>query len=404
MDDSRHQYTMSPHKPPNEILADADWSKRDKSITFRKLMHLDRHHLMPDVFLSTSAAYPPTPTTRTYGGHVFAQAAWAAAHTVPYGQHVHSITGWFLLLGDTRYAFEYRVRRIRDGGIYALRLVEAYQDSAAADDAKTPTFTAVISFKRDERNKHKPGAKGQRRDFEHQELPRDWLQQEYGQLLQRKQRFEDWPVTQGMDGMWSPELTVDEWKRRGDAFPGLDMRKVNMDGYNSKACLGAVDDGGQAARRWKLLLMYRLVPDSEEERRTVQERHKHKNGADDVINLHICAHLYASDRNSLFLAQRALGFEKVGGHVGSLSHTVNIHGYGSDLLMVEDGTGRLRDFTQESWTSNSGADRVTHNSRIWDETGRIVASTVQDGMMRIQMGEKKGLVDYEAILRRESKL
>ncbi|KAK5939264.1 hypothetical protein PMZ80_008567 [Knufia obscura] len=397
---------MPPHKPPPKVLPDSDWSKRAKAITFRKLMHLDRHHLMPDIFLSTSAAYPPTPTTRTYGGHVFAQAAWAAAHTVAYGLHVHSITGWFLLLGDTRYAFEYRVRRVRDGGVYALRVVEAYQDSDAADHGKTPTFMAVVSFKRDERGKHKAGAKGQRRDFEHQEVPGDWLEREYGHLLRRKQRFEDWPTAQGMDGMWSSELSVDVWEKRGEGFPGLEMRKVNMDGYNAKACPGAMADNGESARKWRLLMLYRLVTDAEEERRTAEERGKHrKNGADDVINLHACAHLYASDRNSLFLAQRALGFERSFGQVGSLSHTVNFHGYAPDLVMVDEKTGRLKEFVQESWTSNSGADRVTHNSRMWDkEAGRVFATTVQDGMMRIQHGEKKGLIDYEALLRRESKL
>ena len=369
-------------------------------------MHLDRHLLSPDVFVSTSAAYPPTPTTRTYGGHVFAQAVWAAAHTVPHGLHVHSITGWFLLLGDTRYAFEYRVRRVRDGGVYALRLVEAYQDSDAADHAMTPTFTAMVSFKRDERGKHRAGVKGQRRDFEHQEAPPDWLEREYGHLLRRKSGFEEWPVTQGMDGMWSSELSVQDWRKRGDGFPGLDMRKVSMDGYNTKACPGAKADGGESARRWRLLLMYRLVMDAEEERRMVEERGKHKkNGADDVINLHACAHLYASDRNSLFLVQRALGFERAPGQVGSLSHTVNFHRHASELLMIDEASGRLREYIQESWTSNSGADRVTHNSRIWDkETGKILATTVQDGMMRIQQGEKSGLIDHEALLRRESKL
>lgn len=397
---------MAPTRTLPKVLEDSDWSKRDKAITFRKLMHLERHHLMADVFFSTSAAYPPSPTFRTYGGHVFAQAAWAAAHTVSYGLHVHSITGWFLLLGDTRYAFEYRVRRVRDGGIYALRIVEAYQDSDAADHGKTPTFMAVVSFKRDERNKHRPGAKGQRRNFEHQELPPDWLEQEYGELLKKKQKFEDWPVVQGMDGLWSPELTVDVWRKRGDGFPGLAMRKVNMDGYNAKACAGARDDGGESARRWRLLLLYRLITDAEEERITADKRGKHrKNGADDVINLHACAHMYASDRNSLFLVQRATGFERSPGQVGSLSHTVNFHGHASDLLMVDESTGKPKEYVQESWTSSSGADRVTHNSRLWDkDTGRILASTVQDGMMRIHHGKKTGLIDYEALMRRESKL
>lgn len=361
-------------------------------------MHLNPHPSKPDAFTSTSAAYPPTPAPRTYGGHVFAQAAWAGARTVSYGLHVHSITGYFLLLGDTHYAFEYRVKRVRDGGVYALRQVEAYQNSKAAEFGKAPVFICYVSFKRDERKKHKSG-KGQRQDFEHQERPKEWLKTEYGDVLGAKQ-FEDWPVSQGMDGMWPQgSMSIDMWKRRGDAYPGLEMRKVDMQRFARGAVKGGLDDGGDVARKWRLLQLYRIVVDEKEEKDLVK-----KSGADDVINLHAVGHLYASDRNSLFLAQRALAFERCSGHIGSLSHTVNFHGHASDLLMI-DGDGHRKVFAQEAWVSNSGADRVCHNSRLWDvKSGKIVASTVQDGMMRIPVEQSYAVIDGDALLRREAKL
>lgn len=326
--------------------------------------------------------------------------------------HLHSITGYFLELGDTRYAFRYVVRKVRTGGIYALRYVEVYQDAGEATKGANGKgvlcFASMVGFKRDEAGKHKPDSKGrtQRRAFEHQELPKDWLEKEYGVVLAKKKRFEEWPVCQGMDGLWSDDMSVREWKQRGDAFPGLEMRKVDMRGYNpDKVPMGGVvsGDDGSAAKKWRLLVLYRLVDDREDG--TGEAAKQKKTGADDVINLHACAHLYASDRNSLFLAQRALGFQNVRGQMGSLSHTVNFHGYAKEWLMVDEQTGRPKEYIQESWISNSGADRVTHNSRLWDkQTGKIIASTVQDGMMRMPTGNTQKIVDGDAIVRREAKL
>ena len=288
-----------------------------------------------------------------------------------------------------------------------LRQVEAYQNSEAAAFGKSPVFTCLVSFKRDERNKHRPGAKGQRRDYSHQELPPDYLEKEFGQVLSKKQRFEDWPVCQGMDGQWvKGTMTIPEWLQRGDAYPGLEMRKVDMRGYNMPAVEGGVADAGEAARRWKLLTLYRLIDDQdeEEEAQNVEKEKRKKTGADDVLNFHACAHLYASDRNSLFLCQRALGFERTRAFAGSLSHTVNFHTHADELLMV-DKDGRKKVYAQESWTSNSGADRVSHNSRIWDmDNGRILITTVQDGMLRVPEESGVEMIDGDAILRREAKL
>lgn len=323
--------------------------------------------------------------------------------------HIHSITGYFLEVGDVRYAFRFVVRRVRTGGIYAIRYIEVYQDAGEATKGKGGVlcFVGTAGFKRDESGKH-AGKNPQRRSFEHQALPEDWLEKEYGKVLGRKQQFEDWPLCQGMDGLWNGSMTLEQWKQRGAAFPGLEMRKIDMSGYNTDAktmAVGGVKGGdeGKAARTWRLLLIYRLIDDEEDQSGSGSD--KHKTGADDVINLHACAHLYASDRNSLFLAQRALGFHDTRGQMGTLSHTVNFHGDAKNWVMVDEQSGKPKEYMQESWISNSGADRITHNSRLWDKaTGRIIASTVQDGMMRLPVKTPTGLIDGDAIVRRDAKL
>jgi acyl-CoA thioesterase len=124
----------------------------------------------------------------------------------------------------------------------------------------------------------------------------------------------------------------------------------------------------------------------------------------DDMNLHACAHLYACDRNSLFLGQRAHGFESILSEAGSLSITVVFHGPPQRLNMIDKGTGKRKMFVQESWASNSGADRLCHNSRLWDyDEGRIIATTLQDGMMRFPTNAAPRIYDGETS-RKESKL
>jgi acyl-CoA thioesterase len=375
----------------SSTLIDADWTKRKHPISFAQMISVkDMGH---DVFESVSSGYPPTAASRTYGGHVYAQAAYAASKTVAKGMCIHNCTGYFLLLGDSSASFRYHIKRVRDGGVYCLRTVEVFQDSKAAGGGKTPCFVATVAFKRDEGSKHVLGAKGQRRDFEHQDAPQDHVNTVYRSVLDGKD-FEDHPVCPAGDGIWSNEMSVESWKQRGEAFPGLEMRKVNMRRYHQLIGAGGVDCGGGKTQpeRWRLLMFYRLLrlQDVCDDPKTQKQ-----DGIEDEddLNLHACAHLYASDRNSLFLAQRALGHESVVGQLGSLAHTIIFHGPISSAKMVDD-RGRRKIYVQESWTSNSAADRVCHNSRLWDYAeGRVIMTTLQDGMMRIPVDAKHRAYD-----------
>lgn len=75
---------------------------------------------------------------RVYGGQVIGQALVAVTNTVP-ERPIHSMHAYFLRPGDTRHPIDYRVERVRDGGTFSVRKVEAYQSGK-------PIFTMSASF------------------------------------------------------------------------------------------------------------------------------------------------------------------------------------------------------------------------------------------------------------------
>jgi acyl-CoA thioesterase len=61
--------------------------KGKKPISFRRLMAVKP--VGDDTFESLTAAWPPAPFQRAFGGHVYAQAMYAASKTVGKGLVVH---------------------------------------------------------------------------------------------------------------------------------------------------------------------------------------------------------------------------------------------------------------------------------------------------------------------------
>ena len=63
--------------------------------------------------------------------------------------------------------------------------------------------------------------------------------------------------------------------------------------------------------------------------------------------------------------------------------------------MTDPGTGEARWFCQEAWTGGSRHGRGLHQSRMWrDEDGLQIASTVQDGMVRLKKEDGEGKVGF----------
>lgn len=76
---------------------------------------------------------------QVFGGQVLGQALSAAVQTVPPDRDVHSLHGYFLLLGEVDKPIIYDVDRIRDGKSFTTRRVRAIQNGH-------PIFTMSASF------------------------------------------------------------------------------------------------------------------------------------------------------------------------------------------------------------------------------------------------------------------
>lgn len=299
---------------------------------------------------------------RVYGGHVcvcgnkigefplsadvlldrYMQSAWAACQTVQDGFVLHSISGNFILAGLANVPFVYTVKVVRDGRSYCTRTVNVTQLQE-----KGIAFTCIASFQRVETS-----------PFDVQESMDVF--EKYNSVLQGRVPgdFDECP---GMDVPYY-------WQRRKDtginaAFPGLQMLKVAMGPYNeSKHPLDR-----------RQLIMYRTIGDL----------------APDP-NLHLVAHLYASDRNSLFIVANAFDVGDVYSQMGSLTHTVTFHAPMEDLMFgpstswsspLDDSTGKY--FCKEDWTTRASQGRAMYHSNLWTASGVHAATIVQDGMIRL---------------------
>jgi acyl-CoA thioesterase-2 len=81
-------------------------------------------------------------TPRVYGGQVIGQALVAAERTVD-GRVPHSLHAYFLLAGDVGAPIVYQVDRIRDGGSFSARRVQAIQHGR-------PILSMIASFQKHE--------------------------------------------------------------------------------------------------------------------------------------------------------------------------------------------------------------------------------------------------------------
>ena len=253
--------------------------------------------------------------------------------------------GNFLLPGSRTVPFVYKVNNLRDGRSYGTRFVSVTKEGN--DDV---VFTCTCSFKK---------AEGSILDVqEHVDL---W--QEYAPALKNK-RPEDFEEVPGMDVPWY-------WKLRketghNDQFPGLESTKVDMTPYNA--------DKHPLDRR--SLMFYRpigLLPSDP--------------------NLHLVAHLYASDRNSLYIVTNHLDAGDLYTQMSSLVHTTIFHSSMESLAFrpsdeknspMDDKTGSGRWFCKEDFTSRAACGRVMFHSRVWAPDGTHVATEMQDGMVRFQ--------------------
>lgn len=95
-------------------------------MTIQQLFALEPHG--PDTFVGAGRKYP---WGGLYGGHIVAQALWAAAETVDPAMEPHSLRAYFIRRGDTDEPVRYEVDRIRNGKSFCTRRVVARQTVGA---------------------------------------------------------------------------------------------------------------------------------------------------------------------------------------------------------------------------------------------------------------------------------
>jgi len=100
-----------------------------------------------DVF--TGREKTVTPWGKVFGGQVLAQSLVATQHTVDRAFQIHSLTGYFLLAGESGVEIRFEVERVRDGRSFATRCVKAKQQNRVI-------FQLMASFQRPE-----PGVESQ---------------------------------------------------------------------------------------------------------------------------------------------------------------------------------------------------------------------------------------------------
>ena len=272
------------------------------------------------------------------------------------------MSGYFVLPGLLDVPFTYRVRTVRDGGGYCTRAVDVTQDVSEGI-----CFTSICSFK-------KPDPPSPSTASSHQ-LPYH-LQTRFTSALASKPPAAH-PPAPAADTPHFERLYRAGHSTQIEPFPGLDIRKVDMAPYNHD----------KEPADFTQLNFYRALG-------TIPR---------DEPNLHACAHLYASDRNSMFTVTNALGMGDRFTQMASLSHTVVLHEIGESMLVdtgtptgrkKEDGQGVKgeRWFCQEARSVRSGDGRGLHESRIWGPDGCLIASTIQDGMLRFWGKEKRAVL------------
>ncbi|KAM3415250.1 hypothetical protein BST61_g8780 [Cercospora zeina] len=326
-------------------------------LPFAKLINLEK--IDNNTYRSIAPAFAPGGPVglgRSYGAHVFMQAAWAASQTVEPGFLLHNVSGNFILSGELNVPFVYKVHTIRNGRSYCTRIVNVTQSQG-----KGICFTCIASFK----------------TLEHEQVDaqdRVDLWQAYASVLKDK-KPSDFPEVPSMDLPFY-------WKRReetgyNDEFPGLECRKVDMSAFNK--------DKHPLDRRQ--LIFYRTIGDMPSDQ-----------------NMHLCAHLFASDRNSLYIVANHFELGDYFTSMSSLVHTVIVHSPATATLFgtnvapntpkspLDDASGRW--FCMEAWGSRMSGGRAVYNCRIWNGKGEHIATAMQDGLIRYA-ADPKNAADEE---------
>jgi acyl-CoA thioesterase 8 len=96
----------------------------------------------PDIYTNARPLWHPPGARGIFGGAAIAQCLAAAQATIPQDFTIHSMHCYFVLAGNSSIPILYHVERVRDGKSFATRTVQARQRGR-------PIFTTTMSFARE---------------------------------------------------------------------------------------------------------------------------------------------------------------------------------------------------------------------------------------------------------------
>jgi acyl-CoA thioesterase len=121
------------------------------------------------------------------------------------------------------------------------------------------------------------------------------------------------------------------------------------------------------------------------------------------FNLEACAHLYHSDRESIWSVLRQFELLDVIEVASSLSHTVTFH-VGAEKLRFFDEERKRRWYFLETSAKRVNDGRGLHEGRVYDREGNHVATTMQDGAIRLKWKDEEEKNARQDKIRNDSKL
>jgi len=293
---------------------------------------------------------------RAYGGHVYAQAAYAASRTVESGFLIHSVTGYFTTIGLADEPFIYEVQTVRNGKNYCVRKVDVWQI-----EKSNICFSSICSFKRPEVH------------FLNIQRPRN-LYREYSSLFGGKS-ISDLEIKSGFGNLRAAytsggvSLTT--------AFPGMITSILPIEAHHQKT---------NPIKRQNLYV-YSSIEDGSFTKNP---------------NLDACAHLYHSDRESVWGIVRQYELLDTLDSAASLSHTVVFHSSPDQIRFNKGGTRNW--FYLETGSERVSDGRGLHQGRIYDEDGNHIATTMQDGGIRLSKLSEEDIKERERKLNLPGKL
>ncbi|KAG2227460.1 hypothetical protein INT45_007485 [Circinella minor] len=293
---------------------------------------VDVQEIDVNLYMSKELWLPPG-ARGAFGGQIVAQALRAAFNTVREEFHVHSLHSYFILPGNVDYPVVYQVQRLRDGRSFATRFVTATQRGKAI-------FVSSFSFAKPDNNSI---------TLEHQSAMPNVPEPE--SLTSEHERLQKLLENHDLPPKYREHIET----RMEESSP-IDYRNVHNP-TPQETFTGKIEAKD---------LQYRWF--------------KTKGELSDDPRLHACIIAYASDSGFIGTAALANGLSpRAIGMMASLDHSMWFHApaRADEWLLYE----------MQSPRTSEG--RGVAFGRIYTQDGTLIATTAQEGIVRLSRREQE---------------